>query len=819
MAPERTELEALASTMLATFKMQKLRLALRQLGKSRGFTTVAVVTLALGIGVTTAMYSVVRGVMLRPLAVEDQETLVVLWQTHSERGINRFSQSIPNFFDYREQATSFAGMMAYRDSSAKARLRDDAVRLAGLEVTSGYMQVLGWKPILGRGFLDEEDVPGAPRVVMVSESLWREQFDADPAVLGRSFEIDGQPHQIVGVLGRQASGLSENADFWRPLAASPRSDGRDNHMLTVMGRLKEGVSLNQAESELRVIAERFPKIDPGYTGWSVRLERLYDVVVPPQLRRALAALLVGVGCVLLVACLNVANLLLARALSRGREVAVRLALGATRRHLIAQVMAETAILVLIGGVAGVMIAWWAVHLTRTAELRGIPRSDELGIDGNGLLFAVAVCLLVALVTGILPALRSSKGHPAVALAGGGRSVGISRHGHRTRFALVSLQIALSCVLLVGAGLLVKSFHRLQGVDPGFTARGILTFAITPDQSHYGEERRRLQFYERLTDELKGIPGVAGVGMTSAAPFGPGATSLNVLSTDPSALKSGESLQASWRIVSPDYFETMRIPLIEGRTYTRFDTTHADKVVIISERLARTLWPSESAIGKRLSPGSLDNLYTVVGVVGETRMQTLSGTDRPAMYFSVGQWWGWGTMTFVVRANVPSEVLALAIRARVRKVDPAQPVFNFSTAEQFVSVQLQSPRLNSWLLGTFAGIALVLAAVGLYGVIASAVGERIKEFGTRMALGAQPADIARLVLVGGGRLVATGLLAGLALALASTRVIQSMLFEVPSNDPSVFCIVSAILALVAMFACWLPARRAAKVNPVEVLGID
>ncbi len=795
-----------------------LRLAFRQLLKSPGFTVVAIVTLALGIGACTTMFSVIETVMLRPLPMVDQDRLVAVWGTNAGLGITRFSESIPNLVDYRDQSKSFTGLAAMQGFSGNVTDGDFAVRLEGQEITANYTTVLGWHPILGRRFTAAEDQPGAPHVALISEQFWREQLGADPAVIGRKLDVNGEPHEIVGVLGA-ADSLGEHTDIWRPLAADLRHEERDDHNLFMLGRLRPGMTIGAADAEMKTIADHIREANPDYQGWSVRLEPLYDVLVPPELRTALVVLFAAVGCVLLIACANVANLLFSRVLAREREFTMRLALGASRRHLVAHLLSETALLAFAGTVAGVIIAFWGVAFLRSALPDSVLRAGQLALDPRGLTFAAVACVVSTLLAGLLPSLRSSQGDPAGALHGGARTLGGTPPRNRVRSALVVAQFSLSTVLLVGAGLLLQSFWRLQQIDPGFRSTGVMTFQISPNVARYREEGPRMQLYHAIEDRLGALPGVSHVGLSSGVPFGGGTTSLNVFPADPAALPQDKSIQASWRIVSPGYFETMSTPLRAGRDFTRFDTEKSEPVVIISEGLARRFWPHESALGKHLNPGGGTHFYQIVGVAGDATLVQLTGDDRPQMYIPLGNWWGWETMTVAVKADVDPATLAPAIRTVMHDLDPAQPVFNFRTMDSLVATSVQSPRLTSTLLAIFAALALGLAAVGIYGVMATSVARRTNEIGIRMALGAQIADVLRLVLVQGLRLAVTGVVFGLAVAFASSRLLTSLLYDTPPTDPTAYLVTAALLGAAALLACWLPARRAARVDPIEALRAE
>jgi putative ABC transport system permease protein len=538
------------------------------------------------------------------------------------------------------------------------------------------------------------------------------------------------------------------------------------------------------------------------------------------LRSALAILFGAVGCVLLIACANVANLLLARALTRQREISVRLALGAGRRHILAQVFGETALLAAAGAAGGLVVALWAVGLVQTSLPPDILRANQIAIDGPSLAFAAAVCVLVTLLAGIAPALRSMRGDPTAALHGGNRAVGTTPARQRIRAILVVAQFALCSVLLVGAGLLLKSFDRLQNVDPGFTATGLVSFKISPDRSRYGDEQPRLELFERIRDRLLTLTGVTHVAFTSGLPLdASGRTSLNVFPNGPSAIAVGDSIQTHWRIVSGDYFAALQVRLKSGRTFNAFDSNRAEQVIIISEKLARQLWPGEDAVGKRIDPDGGGNLRTVIGVAADTHLRDIDGDTYPAMYLPLTQWWGWDMMTVVVRANRPPVTIATDVRALLHEIDPAQPIFDFEEVNNIVAAQLQPARLNSSLLAIFAGLALILAAVGIYGLLATSVAERRNEIGVRMALGAQVADILRLVLSQGLRLAVIGLGLGLALAFVGARVLSSLLFDTATTDPLAYLATVLLLGGAAFVACWLPARRATRVDPMIALRAE
>ncbi len=797
--------------------LSDLRHAGRVLAKSPAFTGIAAATLALGIGASTAMFSLIESVVLRPLPVADQDRLVVVWSTNAELGITRFSQSVPNYVDFRDRAVSFAALAASNAFGANAVIGDHAVRAQGLEVTADFVPLLGWRPVLGRTFRGAEDRPGAPRVAMISARFWREHFGADPAVIGKKITINGEPHDVVGVLDH-ARPLGFDADVWRPLAASPQGGRRDREcMLFVVGRLKRGVSFEQAQADVQSIVAGFHAEDPGYRAWGVRLERFSDTLVPPEQRRALAFLFAAVVCVLLITCANVANLLLSRASGRERDIAVRTALGASRWRIAAQSLAEMALLAAAGTAGGIAVAYASVGLLRSA-FSGLFRADEVAVDAGSLVFAGGVCVVVTVLSGLGPGLRRAAGWTGQELLCGTRAIGAALHTSSLRVALVVTQFALCTVLLVGACLLLRSYHRLQDVDPGFRATGVTTFRLSLDPARQRNQEARNAFFDALTVRLLALPGVASVGLSNFMPLSPNDTSNSVTPADPSALSPGRSVQVSWRLASPDYFRALGIPVLEGRVFTRSDTGAGQLAMVISQRLARQLWPRESAVGKRLYPTPGKDLYTVVGVVGDTALLSLAGDDRPAMYFSFAQW-SWDTTTVAVRANVTTAALVPAIRTVMKQVDPAQPMFDLGTMDQAVAAQLRSPRVNSALLTAFAAFALLLAAVGIYGVMSTFVARRRSEIGLRLALGAQAADVALLVLGQGLRLAGLGITLGLVGSFCVARLLTSLLFQTTPTAPSAYGAAVAVLGVSASLACWLPARRAARVDPMVALRCE
>lgn len=794
--------------------------ALRQMMKLPAFTATVVFTLALGIGACVTIFSVMQATVLKPLPVVDQDSLVMLRETNRELDIESFSVSVPNFTDFRDRSQSVDGLFAARVFSATLMDGGAPVRLEGKEITAGHMKTLGWKPVRGREFLPEEDRPGANRVAMISESLWRSRYVKDPDIVGRSININDEPHEVVGIFSDDTLLFGRDVHLWRPMAASAAAEDRGDHRLTVVGRLKPGVSLEQAQADMETIAAVLAKTyQESNQGWSVRLVPIYDQLIEPSVRRGMVILLAAVGMLLLIACANVANLLLSRAVAREREISMRMALGASRLRIARQLLSECALYCSLGTVAGLVMSIWGVALVRRFAPQGLPRAESIAVDFRAIAFAAVACAAAVILSGLIPALRGTRTGAVAALGSATRIVGGAPSKGRLRSALVVVQLALSLCLVAGAGLLIKSFQRLQDVDPGYDATGVFTFRISPDRSVYGHEADRTALYRKLIEGIDELPGIASVGMTSAIPLGPGSTALNVFSVDPSAIDPDKSIQAAWRIISPRYLDTIGVPLVAGRLFNRFDTSEGEPVVILSRELARQFWPEESALGKRVNPGGGDNYYTVVGVVEDARLTNLKGEPDFTMYFSAWQWWGWDTMAFAARSDLPFGTLGPAVRRLVKEIDPAQPIFALGAMEQYVDAQIQAPRLNSWLLSIFAGIALLLASVGVYGVVASSVSQRSNEIGVRMALGARRSQITAMVLRQGLLLLGLGLGLGGIASWQFSALARSQLFQVEAADPVAHVVAALILAGAAVVATVLPALRATRIEPARALRME
>jgi predicted permease len=790
------------------------RHALRTLRASPAFMLVAVVTLALGIGATTAIFSVIDTVMLRPLPFADPARLVKVWETTPE-GSN-FSASDPNYLDFRSRNHTLEGVAAYKQAALNLSGSGEPTRLEGMAVTHSLFPLLGVAPAIGRTFLAEEDAPGRDtRVAVLSHSLWTARFGADPSVVGRVVTLDRQPYTVIGVM---PDGFDfPKAEIWVPLAPDPGRD-RDDHWLEMVGRLRPGATVQAAQQDLSALSRGIAVQHPEIAGWGVRVEPLSDSIVGPRFRQTMLVLLAGVGCLLLMACINLANLLFARATARETEIGVRAALGADRFRLVRQLLTESIVLALIGAGVGLLGARWALALLRSLAPAGVPRLDEIGLDGRMLAFTLALGLLTSVIFGLVPALRASRVELAETLRKGGRG---AASGHRhTRDALVVIQVALAMVLLIGAGLLMRSFLRLQGTDPGFDTQQLAAVSIQLDGATYAEPWQRNLFVNELIERIEAIPGVTAAGATGVDPLS-GWNLVNDVTPAERAAEVGPSgyLRAGWRPVTPGFFGTMGIPLVQGRVFSDSDPWDGPKIVVISRTIAQQLWPGESAVGKQLFWGGIDGTpRTVIGVVGDIRDVDLEGT-APPLIFVPNQELTWPAITVVVRSAGNPAGIAAAVHKQIRALDPTMPVPEFLPLERTVVQAAAGPRFRSLLIGGFALIALLLAGVGVYGVTAFGVARRTREFGVRLALGASPAEVSRSVVRRGAALGAAGVALGILGAWWVTRFLGTLLYRVSPTDEVTFVAVALLLGGVALLASYLPARRATRVDPMVALRAE
>jgi putative ABC transport system permease protein len=787
--------------------------------KQPGFTLIAIFTLALGIGGNTAIFSIVNAVLLRPLPYEDPDRLVVLQETKLPQ-FPSFSIAPGNFLDWQSQQTTFTQMEAYTGSGFNLTGLGEPERLRGARVTSGLFKMLGIKPAQGRDFLTEEDQPGRNNVVILSHDLWQRRFGGDSNVIGQTLTLNGQSLTVIGITPPSAKFPDPTTDLWTTMAFSERDrQNHGGHYISALGRLKPGVGIEQALAELKTIAARLEQQYPGSNaGWSVKLTPLFEYNVGDS-RPALLILLGAVTFVLLIACADVANLLLARAASRQKEVAVRTALGARRLRIVRQLLTESLLLSFIGGVVGLLLAIWGTYLLPRFAPEDLPRIQEVGIDGRALGFTLAITVLTGVIFGLAPAWQASRPDLNETLKEGGRSGGTGAGGQQIRSLLVISEVALALVLLFGAGLLIKSFWRLQQVNPGFNAKNALVARIDLPGRKYSENNQRTTFYNQLIQSLSTLPGVQAAGATQSLPItGDYILGYRIQGRPP--LPPGESRSTNYYSVTPDYFKAMGIKPIRGRLFTERDGPDTPRVALINETMAKREFPGEDPIGKRIHvTNGPETFREIVGIVGDVKQYGLDRDTPLQTYVSYSQEPFFNSMSLVLRtAGDPAE-LSAAFRSQVSSIDKEQPVATIRTLERIVSDSVASQRFSMMLLGVFAAVALILAAIGLYGVMAYAVTQQTREIGIRMALGAQAGDMLKLVIRKGMMLVVIGVGIGIAASFVLTRLMRTLLFGVTATDPMTFAAVVLLLLGIALLACYLPARRATKVDPMVALRYE
>jgi putative ABC transport system permease protein len=790
-----------------------LRYAARGLRRSPMFTLVAVATLALGIGANTAIFSVVQAVALQPLPNRDSSRLVRIWEKNDSLNIPRFSASVPNYFSWRERAQSFEELGTWRSSSTTITTGGEPQRLTRLEATATIFPLLDLQPLAGRAFTSDEDRPGASRVVLLAESIWRTRFGSAD-LIGSHVVLDGVPHTVIGIVRDRDVIVPFHALV--PLAADPAKEDRSNHMITVVGRLRQGVTLAQAQQEMDAVALQlgrdFPKDDQG---WGVTMATFYDWIVPRSVRSNLFLLLGCVGLVLVIACANLANLTLARTATRRREQAVRLALGASRTRIVREVLTESLLLAIVGGAAGVAIAYWAIPVFRSVLASVLPRADQIALRAEVLLFAAAVSIATGLLFGALPAYFNSRRDIVGALNESSRTTA-GRHQGRARRLLVMMQLGLATMVLVASALLLQSVVRLQHVDLGFRPAHLTTAMMGLPPARDPDHQTAWQFYSRLLQEIGTTAGIESAALSSGPPLAGGNTGQPMRAVGANAL-GAKNLQADWRMVSPAYFQTMGIPILRGRTFTDADRRGGQNVLVLSQDMARRFWPNDDPVGRSLTSGNADLTFQVIGVVGDVRNLNQATDPRPTMYLSTTQFL-FPVMTFVVRAPGDQPVANL-MRSKVNAIDPQLAVFNVRTFDTLLQTNIAQPRLNAWLFGMFGGLALLLAAIGVYGVLAYLVTQRTREIGVRLALGAHPGSVRRLVVAHSLRLSVTGIALGAIGALIMAPAIESQLFGVRARDPLTLVAVTATLLAIALLASYLPARRATRVDPLTALRTE
>ncbi|HEX3703027.1 MAG TPA: ABC transporter permease [Vicinamibacterales bacterium] len=793
--------------------MNDLRYALRMMRTSPLFSAAVVMTVALAIAANTAIFSVVNAVLLRPLPFGAPDRLMWVAERNDALHIPTFGASLLNYLSWKEQTQNVA-LAALGSVTFSLSGSGDPEQFAGSRITPSLMPVLGLQPLSGRTFRDDEERPGAPAVAMISEGLWKRRFGRDPAVVGRTVNLNGVPTTVIGI-APPALAVLTGGDVWVPITIDPAHEIRLNHVVNVVGLRKQGVSIEQAQSEMDAVSARVGRQYPEVNDWGIRLVTFRHWFVNDQLETALLVLLCAVVFVLLIACANIANLLLARATAREREIAIRTAMGATRGRLLRQLLAESLVLSLLGGAAGLACALWAVRLLDRLLPANLLPVPDIGVDARVLSFGVFATVATGLLFGVAPAWQAARTDINAMLKQSGRSAIGARS--RLRNGLAATELALATVLLVGAGLLVQSLMNLERARLGFAPQNVLTFQLALPPAKYSRDVKGPAFYRQLLESLRALPGVRGAAISSGIPFGAGNyTTSPFAAVGPSVLPPDTAVPINWRIVSPGFFRTLEIPLVRGRDFTEADNAR-DVPVIVSQAAARRFWGADDPIGRVIRRPNDTQMMTVIGVVGDVR-DTALNQESPAIYYPSAAR-VWPLMDVVVRSEAGPEALLPGIRQKVRELDPELALATVRPMEEWVSGSAAQPRLNAALLMVFALLALVIAAIGTYGVLAYSVTQRTREIGLRMALGAPAGRVIRLI-VGEGMLVgAGGIVAGLAAALAITRTIGGLLFAVPAHDPLTFGGVAAVLAIVALAACFVPARRASRVNPIVALHDD
>jgi putative ABC transport system permease protein len=819
---------------------QDVRFGVRMLLKKPGFTAVAVIALALGIGATTSIFSVVNAVLLRSLSFPDSERLMIVRETNLARGIADGGASMPDFREWRTRNQVFEQLAAFSADNFNISGNEEPERVSGAVVSADLFNVLGISPAQGRAFLQEEEQFGRHRVAIVSDELWRKRFGAAARLSDQTIKLNGEVFAIVGVMPREFEFPERATTLWIPLSLPEKSpyNTRGNYWLGVIGRLKPGVSQAQAQANMNEIHRQLEQEIKETAGFGALLISLQESLVG-DVQTALLILLGAVGFVLLIACANVANLLLARAASRQKEIAVRTALGASRQRIVRQLLTESMMLGLLGGACGLLLAVWGVSLLVGLEPE-LPRINEINVDARVLVFTLVLALLTSLVFGLMPAIQASKSDLNESLKEGGRSATGGERSQRARKALVVAEIALSLVLLVGAGLMVNSLLRLQKVNPGFRTDHILTMQLSLPEAKYPSDRPELTtgFYQQLIERVRTLPGVQSVGVTSSLPLTNSGWGKLLTLEDraiPTSLQDVPVVQ--YRHVSPEYFKTLGIPLLEGRSLSERDTRDTLPVAVINETMARRYWPDGNPLGKRLylgppeellPPGALPPDYrfirwTVVGIIGDVRQRGLNEPLGPEIYTlpeqSLTNDSPVRSMYLAVHTATEPTGLTAAIRRQVEELDKEQPTAEVATMEKLLSDSLSRTRFSTLLMGIFAVVSLVLAGVGVYGVMSYMVTQRTHEIGIRMALGAQKGDVLKLIVGQGMMMALIGTVIGLAGAFAVTRLMASLLFGVSATDPATFVVISLLLIAVALLACYLPARRAMKVDPMIALRYE
>jgi putative ABC transport system permease protein len=799
-----------------------IRYAVRNLLKRPGFTAIAVLTLALGIGANSAIFSSIYALLINPLPFPNQDRVVAIWDKNPSRGVQHNEVSMANYLDWRAQNQSFEHLALERWWSTNLTAGNTPERVQGFLVTADFFDVLGVKPVRGRNFAEEENQPGKDTVAIITDSLWQRRFGSDPSIVNKTITTNGIVRTVIGVLPADFN-YPKGAEVYAPISLTPElMKSRQSHSFYVIGRLKPGVSLQNAQAEMDTITAR---LAAQYPETNVGLGATVYPIVADTVRvyaTAIWVMMAAVGFVLLIACANVANLMLARATGRQKELALRAALGASRWRIVRQLVVESLVIALIGGAAGVLVAFWGIELLRSGNPGEASKYaagwNHLGINFPVLAFTLGISLLSGLLFGLAPAWHVSKPELNDALKEGGRQT--TSGSHRLRSLLVVSEIALSLVLLVGAGLMFRSFLALLNTSPGFNPEGVLTMSLNLPFAKYKEDAQRAAFYSELVQRVKTLPGVQSAAVVNYVPLGGSNSSDAFLIEGTPEPPPGQENDGRYRVCTPDYFQTMGISILKGRSFTDQDNAKSKPVIIVNETLAQRYWPNGDALGKRIRfYGPLERApwMEIVGIVQDVKHE-LNLPVTPDYYLPHAQD-SWNAMVLVARTSVEPQSMAASIRQQVLAIDKDQPVFDVRTMHEVRAISVAVYSFGSATMGIFAIVALVLAAIGIYGVMAFAVTQRTQEIGIRMALGARALDVLKMVVKTGMSLATIGVIAGLVGAFAITRLMSSLLFGVSPTDAMTFALVAAGLLLVALLACYIPARRATKVDPLVALRYE
>ena len=795
-----------------------VRFAVRMIRRAPLFAASVVLTVTIAIAANATIFTVVNAVMIRALPYSQPERIMQVAEKNDKLDLPVFGASALNFLSWREQTQTFEHLAGMGFGPVTVSGVGDPEQLTANRISPALTGVFGIKPIAGRAFRSDEEKPGTTAVAMIGEGLWKRRFGTDPNLVGRTVVLDGAPTTVVGIAPASLK-LLGGGDVYLPLTIDPSKEIRLNHTLIIYGKRKLGVTPEQAQAEMDTIAARVGKQYPEVKDWGIHLLTLFDSFVTSELKTGLLVLQVAVALVLLIACANIANLLLARAASRQKEMAVRTAIGATRGQLIRQLLVESVMLALVGGGAGLLGATAAVRALVRSLPEGTLPIPDVGVDTTVLWFCIGLTIATGVLFGLAPAFRMARVRTNDTLKEAGRG---STGGMRSwlRDGLAAGEVGLAAILLIGAGLLIQSLANLERVRLGFDSHGLITFQLALPVAKYPLADKGPDFYRTLVEDLKSIPGAQGAAVSSGIPFGAGNYARHpMITTEASILPAGTAVPIDWRSISPGYFQTMHIPLLRGRTFTEADVRTAPLVMIVSQSTARKFWGDADPIGRTLRPSAKPEIaYTIVGVVGDVHDQALN-QQVPQLYYSIPQRGSWALMDVVVRASGSPEALLPAIRQRIAQLDAGLALANVKTMDEWVSNSAAQPRLNTSLLTVFAAVALLIAAIGIYGVLAYSVNQRTREIGVRMALGATPGSVLKLIVREGMRVAIVGVAVGLIGGLALGRAVSSLVFGVTVRDPATFVAVTLALTCVALAACAIPARRAARVDPMVALRYE